>query len=266
MYYLGPKGSFSHEVAELLDGNKIAVRSITEIFEKVKSNTNSIGVIPIENSREGPVHESLDNLYNHDQIYVKYEIEKKIELVLAANPAINEIHEIKKVYSHYHAIQESKETLRMLGISNIIPVDSTSTAASIALEERGSAAICSKYAAKLYGLKILLDNIQDGINLTRFLIISRDLSLNGDKSMLFFTIPHKPGSLYHVLGKFYKYNINLTMIYSRPLKTVPWQYYFYLEFEGELEEERVKKAIEELKEVTTSLKIKGSFSRLQYQA
>jgi prephenate dehydratase len=84
--------------------------------------------------------------------------------------------------------------------------------------------------------------------------------------MIFFNVPHKPGALYRALEKFYKYNINLTMIYSRPLKVIPWQYYFYLEFEGELRNSKTINLLEELNAVVTNIKIKGSYSRLQYQA
>ncbi|WP_286188918.1 ACT domain-containing protein [Sulfolobus sp. S-194] len=83
--------------------------------------------------------------------------------------------------------------------------------------------------------------------------------------MVMFTVPHKPGALYKVLEKFYNNNINLTMIYSRPLKSIPWQYYFYLEFEGNMRENKVKSTLEEIRNITSMLKIKGSFTKLQYQ-
>ncbi|BFH73329.1 prephenate dehydratase domain-containing protein [Sulfurisphaera javensis] len=230
------------------------------------SNENSIGVVPIENSIEGPVHETLDNLFKFDDIYVNYEIEKEIKLVLAVNPSVNSIDDIEVIYSHSHAINESKETLSKYNLTNFIPVESTSTAALYASKQKYSAAICSEYAAKLYNLKILLENINDSINITRFIVISKKLTTYGNKTMLMFTVPHKPGSLYRVLEKFYINEINLTMIYSRPLKSIPWQYYFYLEFEGNLEDEKVKDTLAKIQNLVTTLKIKGTFSRLQYRA
>ncbi|AHC51088.1 prephenate dehydratase [Sulfolobus acidocaldarius SUSAZ] len=223
-----------------------------------------MGVVPIENSKEGPVHESLDNLFRYENIYVNYEVEKNINLVIASNQAINSIKDVKKVYSHPHAIQEAKEKLEELGLHNIIPVESTSIAAKYASEDKYAAAICSRYAAQINNLNILLENVENGVNLTRFVIISNRFKISGEKTMIFFTIPHKPGSLYKVLERFYVNNINLTMIYSRPLKVEPWKYYFYVEFEGGLDEDKVDSAIKEISQITLSVKIKGSMSKLQY--
>lgn len=264
IYYLGPRGSFSNEVADLFNGNKIPVKTITEVFHNIKED--SIGIVPIENSIEGPVHETLDNLFKFDNVYVNYEIEKEIKLVLAANPSVKSINDIEVVYSHPHAFSESKDTLSKYKLTNFVPVDSTSSAAMYASKQTYAAAVCSEYAAKLYGLTILIDNVNDSLNITRFLVVSMKKTSKGNKTMIFFTVPHKPGSLYKVLQSFYENNINLTMIYSRPLKTIPWQYYFYVEFEGSLEDENVKRALNEISNKTTMLKIKGSFARLQYQA
>ena len=264
IYYLGPIGSFSNEVADIFQGEKIPKRTITEVFNSI--NENSIGVVPIENSIEGPVHETLDNLFKNENIYVNYEIEKEIRLVLAVNPTVNNVNDIEVIYSHPHAINEAKESLSKLNLVNFVPVESTSTAALYTSKQKYSAAICSEYAAKLYGLKVLYRDINDNINITRFVVISKKISYNGDKTMIMFTVPHKPGSLYKVLEKFYRSNINLTMIYSRPLKSIPWQYYFYLEFEGNLKDEKVKQTLNDIKDDVSMLRVKGSFSKLQYQA
>ena len=197
---------------------------------------------------------------------MNYYIEKEIRLVLAANRAINRLNEIERVYSHNHAIQEAKETLQKLNLTKIVPVESTSAAALYASKDERGAAICSEYAASLYGLKVLLRNIQDSLNITRFIVISKKLTTSGDRTMIFFNVPHRPGALYKVLEKFYKYNVNLTMIYSRPLRVIPWQYYFYLEFEGELNDMKIKQLLEEVKSVATNVKIKGSYSKLLYLA
>jgi len=264
IYYLGPVGSFTNEVADIFQGEKISRKTITEVFNSI--NENSIGVVPIENSIEGPVHETLDNLFKNENIYVNYEIEKEIRLVLAVNPTVNNLNDIEVIYSHSHAINEAKESLSKLNLTNFVPVESTSTAALYASKQKYSAAICSEYAAKLYGLKILYRDINDSINITRFVAISKKISYDGNKTMIMFTVPHKPGSLYKVLEKFYRNAINLTMIYSRPLKNIPWQYYFYLEFEGNLKDQKVKQALNEIKDEVSILRIKGSFSKLQYQA
>jgi prephenate dehydratase len=206
------------------------------------------------------VNETLDNLFNNDKIYVNFEIENEIKLVIASKS--KSIDEVKKIYTNYYAAAQVKEFLERVN-KEIIYVTSTSAAAQIASHEETAAALCSEFAANIWGLNILLRNVQKGINITRFITISKNLTKKGNKTMIFLVIPDKPGSLYKALEKFYKYNINLKMIYSRPLKSIPWQYYFHIEFEGELDEERVKNALEELREVSYLIKIKGSFSKLQ---
>jgi prephenate dehydratase len=222
----------------------------------VNTNSNALGVVPIENSIEGPVNETLDNLFVFDNIYAIYSIEIQIDLVLASKSDLNKI---RRIYSHNHAIRESRNNLEKLGITNFIPVESTSKAAIMANNDKESAAVCSSFAAKLYNLNILYDKIQDGVNITKFLVISRQLKTDGNKAIFLFTVAHKPGGLYKVIEKFYKRNINLTMIYSRPLRNTPWNYYFYLEFENFgnlLSLER------EIREVVIELKNKGSYTKL----
>ncbi|MCY0860312.1 MAG: prephenate dehydratase [Sulfolobaceae archaeon] len=256
IYYLGPKGSFSDEASQVLNisGNRIPIGTITDVFSKV-NETNGIGVVPIENSLEGPVGETLDNLFRYDNIFVNYEIILKIRLVLASKGK-----EPKRVYSHPHALQEARNYLIRSKINNIIPVESTSKAAELASKDLEAAAICSEYAAKLYNLDVLEKDIQDSENYTRFLVISKEKRLSGAKTMLLFTVEDKPGALYKVLEKFYTSNINITMIYSRPLRTLPWHYYFFLEYQGDISSN--DELFRELSTVTKDLKVKGSYTTL----
>jgi prephenate dehydratase len=232
IYYLGPEGSFSHEAASLINGKLIGEVTISSVFKRVSENRNSLGVIPIENSLEGPVNETLDNLYNYDDIYIINEIERKIELVLASKTILT--NNIKRLYSHPYAFSEARDP--------------------------EAAAICSIFAAKLYNLNVLLTGLNSDNNYTRFIVISKEKKIYGEKSMILFTVPHKPGALFKVLQVFYEYGINISMIYSRPLKSIPWQYYFYLEYEGNTANVEF---IEKLRKVTHVLKIKGSFSKIR---
>ncbi|BDC19253.1 hypothetical protein HS5_21430 [Acidianus sp. HS-5] len=135
-------------------------------------------------------------------------------------------------------------------------MESTSKAALLAISDPNSAALCSEFAAKLYGLKILVNEVQDyDSNITKFALISKKVSLTGERSIMLFTVPDLPGSLYKVLEKFYVLSKNLKMIYSRPVRSIPWHYYFYIEYEGTFD----KDLLNELKKVTTSLKFKGSY-------
>ncbi|MEW9490820.1 MAG: prephenate dehydratase domain-containing protein [Candidatus Aramenus sulfurataquae] len=256
IYYLGPEGSFSHQAASLLGGNLVPQSTISEIFKKVDEGESSLGVVPIENSLEGPVNETLDNLFQYDRLYVLYSVEIPVDLVLASR---SEIGKVRRVYSHIQAIREAKNTLEKLGIKEFIPVESTSKAALMALRDVESAAICSRFAAKLYGLDVLYDKVQDGVNITKFVVISKKFYTHGERGIFMFTIPDQPGSLYRVLEKFYKWNVNLTMIYSRPIRSTPWHYYFYLEFENKVDLLSLEK---EIRKVVLELKNKGTYKKL----
>lgn len=175
--------------------------------------------------------------------------------MLASLRIIN-VKNIKRVYSHFYAYKEAQKRLLELGISEIIPVESTSKAALMSSKDPYSAAICSAFAAKLYKLRILVDNLQDNINITKFAVISKKMNYYGSRTMIFFTVPNKPGSLYKVLEIFYKRRINLSMIYSRPLKSIPWEYYFYVEYEGRAD----NNLFTEIKRYAPVLKIKGSYN------
>jgi len=252
--FLGPKGSFSHQAVEIIgrEDELIPRNTITDVFNGVIDDECQKGLVPIENSLEGPVNETLDNLF-YKKIFINMEIEIQINLVLASKSK-----EFDVIYSHPHAIQECREYLSRRAKSKIIPVESTSRAAELASINPRTAAICSEMAAKIYDLNVLDQNIQDSVNITRFFLISKEETIEGNKSSVIFTVPHTSGSLYHVLEKFYKEKINLSMIYSRPLRNIPWRYYFYVEYEGSKDE----KLLDELNSVTTSIGFKGSYFKV----
>ena len=195
----------------------------------------------------------MDNLFKYDNIYINYIYNMKIKLFLASKDG-----KIKNtLYTNHYAYKESEEFIKNLNIDRIESVSSTSEAAKLA-KEKDSMCICSKLAVENYGLNIIKE-INTENNYTKFALISNKPLYCGNKSIILFTIKNKPGTLYNVLKIFYKENINLTMIYSRPLKTIPWEYYFYLEFEDKYN----KSLLEKLKSVTEILKFKGSYNILQ---
>ena len=248
---MGPEYSFSHEAALKFSNKVYSTKSISEIFHIVEKE-KVCGIIPLENSIEGPIHESLDNLFKYDNIYINYVYNMEIKLFLASKDG-----KIKNIlYTNHYAYKESEEFIKNLNINKIEFVSSTSEAAKLA-KENNSMCICSKLAVENYGLSIIKE-INTENNYTKFALISNKLSYDGDSSIILFTIKNKPGALYNVLKIFYKENIDLTMIYSRPLKTIPWEYYFYLEFKGGYN----KKLLEQLKSVTEILKFKGSYKFL----
>ena len=149
-------------------------------------------------------------------------------------------------------------------------VESTSTAraAELASKDKESAAIASELAARMYNLRILEKNIEDSShNITRFLVISKELhpKTGNDKTSIMFSIKDRPGSLYSILLPFKRARINLTKIESRPSKRKVWEYIFFVDMEGHIEDRKVKKAIESLKEGCLYLKILGSYPQGQIQ-
>lgn len=256
IYYLGPKGSFTYEAALKLGSRLVERKTITDVFDAVGHTRKRVGVVPIENSVEGPVNETLDNFFSRNNLYVNKVIELEIDLVLASRSGNRGF---KRLYSHSHALREvRRDVIDALGVE-VVPVESTSYAAMLASRDADAAAICSKTAANLYGLKTILEGLQENNNITRFGVISNVLTHHGERTMVLVTVAHKPGGLLKLLEAFYTEDINLTMIYSRPLRGLTWQYYFLLEFDGCLADPRVTRCLEALPSVSTSMRICGSY-------
>ncbi len=172
---------------------------------------------------------------------------------------------IKKIYSHPQAFAQCRQWLRK-SFKEVeqITVSSTSEAAKFASQEEGVAAIATKLAAELYGLKILYEGIADKPdNTTRFLVIGKHCGgkSDDDKTSLLFTVKDEVGALWEVLGVFRKYNLNLSKIESRPSRTKAWEYVFFADVEGHIDDEPVKAARDEVENLCASLKILGSYPR-----
>ncbi|PYB67980.1 chorismate mutase [Thermoplasma sp. Kam2015] len=258
IFYLGPRGSFSHEVAEALGQEVKPERSISAIFQKVVE-TDQRGVVPIENSIEGPVNETLDGLFIHDDVYITRSIDFPIEIFLASKA---EIKNIERVYSHPHAIAEAREFLEKMDNIEVISTVSTSEAADLASRDDKGAALCSKRAATEYELKHMVKIDPETPNITRFIVISRERNTDGSRHSIISIIPDEPGSLYDLIGVFSDRRINMNMIYSRPLRNNIWKYYFYIEFSGKFD----VSLMESLKDRSIKLFYKGSFDPVQYKS
>ncbi|MFN3383519.1 MAG: prephenate dehydratase [Archaeoglobaceae archaeon] len=259
---LGPKGSFSEEVALRLVGSRLPLRycsTTDEVIKLVESGEVDYGIVPIENSVNGTVLPVLDALLSHEvEVFGETKLEVNNCLVAKRDLKFNEI---KVVYSHPQAIAQC-----MGFINNYLPnADiryTSSTSDAIRLLDDFSAAIVSENAAKLYKLCILRRGIQDlkERNVTRFYVIRKKTGeLRGRITSLFFAVEDKPGALKNVLEVFYKKGINLRKLESRPARTGLGDYIFFVEVEAPLTEEDVK----ELKEVTTFYKIIGVFDELE---
>lgn len=266
--YLGPAGSYSHEVACQYSANAenelqlIALPTFSAIIEGVERGSIDSGIVPIENSTHGAVTAVMDNLVNLINGTVCGEIVLNIEhCLLSAGDA----GEIKYVFSHEQALGQCYEFFRnRYPHLEFIQCGSTSQACEMA-KKNGSAygAIAGKPAAKLYGLAAVAENIQDNdFNQTRFLIIGSEppMPTGQDKTSIVFAFQDDcPGSLYGILKSFALRGINLTRIESRPAKHTMGKYIFYIDFNGHAKAESCNAALQEVTDQVSWLKILGSY-------
>ena len=249
--YLGPEGSFTHQAAESRFGamsSYLSLSSIDAVFKTLESKRAKFGVVPIENSRDGIVGETLDLLANSS---VKIVAELYMPIHMSFATKAQDLSSIKKVYSKDKGFGQCREFLSEHGLSDVelIPVESTAKAAILASTEEDSAAICSHIAAKLYGVPIMFNDIEDEVgSSTRFIILSDfENAISGnDKTSIFVQLKDavKAGSLVHFLQDFDDAKINLSKIESRPSKTKSgFGYWFFIDFYGHINEEYIQKVI-----------------------
>ncbi len=230
-------------------------------MESVANDECSFGVIPIENSIEGPVGITLDSLAHKFDLKIYKEIVIPINQNLIVNPGCS-MDDIEDVYSHAQAIAQCQAFIRENKIQPHYAI-STARAAKDIIGDKSKAAIGNSKIVDLYGLEILHSNIQDvDNNETRFVVVSKtDHEMTGmDKTSIIFSIyEDKPGGLYNILGIFEKNDINLTKIESRPSKKGLGKYLFFVDFNGHKDEELVQNILDEVDKNTYFLKVLGSY-------
>lgn len=266
--YLGPKGTFTHQAAleffpkagtEFLPYN-----TILEIFVNIEKENIEFGVIPIENSLQGTVRETLDLLIDKD-IFIYGEIELRIIQNLISLE-ISNLSRIRTILSHPQAFAQTRDWIKAnMPTADIIDVNSTAEAARRVkeLNSESYAAIGTEFASDVYGLKILHSKIEDNLlNSTRFLIISKKENIEKEgkiKTSILFVTRHIPGALYRVLKLYADAEINLLKIESRPRRRGRWEYIFIMDFEGDKDNPKVKKVLENMNEIVIWHKILGSY-------
>lgn len=264
--FQGEIGAYSELAVYKHFGSNVEVKPcklFSDVFRSVDVGEVNYGVVPVENSIEGSVNQVYDLFMEYD-LKVCGEIILKIEHCLIANLNAT-MDSIKIVYSHPQALGQCISFLERSGYK---PIPTYDTAGSVKLlKEQGvtdAAAIASERAAQIYGMKILKRNISDNPdNYTRFFVLSKSESppSGNDKTSIIFSVKHIPGALYKALEEFASREINLTKIESRPTKRKPWEYNFYLDFEGHWTEPRYKEALEGLRDKTVFIKILGSYPK-----
>jgi prephenate dehydratase len=265
--FQGERGAFSEDaiLSFFGDVDPIPLKSFSEVFETVVKDKADYGVVPVENSQAGSINETYDLLLKYP-LTIFGEINVRVHHCLVVLPEIN-LSEVKVVYSHPQAIAQCQEFLNKLNVEIIPGYDTAGSAKRIREENvRSHAAIASKRAAQIYGLEILAENIETNPNnYTRFFVISKkkaDRALKSKTSIVFST-KNMPGTLYNILGAFATRNINLLKLESRPSREKPWEYVFYVDFEGHEKDKICQEALAELKEKTSFLRILGSYSHAE---
>ena len=256
--FLGPEASFTHQAAEMKFGAMSAylpIHSIKGVFREVAKGQAKFGVVPIENSFNGIVSDTITCLSDYD-LKIIAEVMVDIHHVLATKA--EDIKDIKRIYSKDIAFGQCSQFLSDTGLDMVeqIPVESTAKAAQMASKDPNSAAICSEVAAKLYHLPMLFENIEDeGNNRTRFFIVSdfENAPSGRDKTTILVKLPNRPGALVDFLNDFKEAQIDLTKIKSHIVGGIS---IFFIEFDGHKEDDKIKKIFQKHKD---SIKFLGSY-------
>lgn len=263
--YQGTEGAYSQAAMYQFFGesvNSFHVRTFREAMEAIEEGAADYAVLPIENSTAGPVIEMYD-LLDEFENYIVAETILPVVHTLAGLPG-TKLNDIKRVYSKTEALMQTSRFLDNHADWQKISVVNTAIAAKKVLEENdiSQAAVCSSYAAQVHGLAVLVDEINDDAdNSTRFIVVTNQKVFLNDASKISirFELPHQSGSLYGILSHFIYNDLNMTKIESRPIKGRPWEYCFFVDFEGNLEEPAVKNAVRGLREESQNLRILGNY-------
>lgn len=260
--FLGPKDTFSHMAALRIFGTSseyLPVPTVEDIFTEVERKRADYGVVPVETAMGGGVSDTLDRFVTSD-LKIINEVMLHVNQNLLSNSALDEI---KHVYSKVQPFVQCRNWLKAnLPTADLVETASTAEAARIAANEPGAAAIASTLAAETYGMKILARGIEDSPNnFTRFFVISRHLAkpTGNDKTAILCSITDHQGALYELLRPMAEEGINLTRIESRPSQKRAWEYVFFIDMLGHIDEPRIRHAIDRLSRNCKELKVLGSF-------
>ena len=262
--YQGAEGSYSQAAMHRFFGenvNAFHVETFRDAMSAIDEGSADFAVLPIENSTAGIVNEIYDLLVEFEN-YIVGEQVIPIEHCLLALPG-TKMEEIKRVYSHPQSLMQSARYLAEHDWQQISMQNNAFAAKKVAQEmDKSQAAIASEYAAKLYGLDVLVKGVnQSSTNSTRFIIVTNQKIFLKDakKVSICFEVPHESGSLYHMLSHFIYNNLNMNRIESRPIEGRNWEYRFFIDFEGNLSDSAVKNALRGLREEATNMRILGNY-------
>ncbi len=260
--YLGPEATFTHQAAIRRFGSSLLYapqKTIADVFSEVSKNRADYGVVPVENSTEGVVTHTLDMFVDSD-LKVVSQIVLPVQHCLLSRCKRSEI---RKLYTHPQSLGQCRGWVQAhLPRAEIIETSSNARSAEFAAREANSAAIAGVLAAEKYKVPILEHDIQDNAaNATRFLVLGRQCSppTGNDRTSIMFSIMDRVGALYRALAPFRRFRINMTKIESRPSKRKAWEYFFFVDCDGHMENPKVAKALAMLGEHCSYVKVLGSY-------
>ncbi|MBS3994330.1 MAG: prephenate dehydratase [Alkaliphilus sp.] len=267
--FQGVSGSFSEEALFLYfkeNFETVTVPEFEDIFKGIINNDFDYGILPLENSSTGAITHVYD-LLNQNEVYIIGETFLKVKHHLLALPQAD-IEDIKEVYSHPQGFEQSRPFLKMYPSWKLIPHYNTAKSAELVMKTQNKtmAAIASLRAAELYGLNILREGINtNSSNTTRFITLGKNLTFEeqSNKVSIVLATKHTAGSLYKVLKNFAENSINMLKIESRPIPDRPWEYFFYVDFEGNLEDGKILKTIDRIKEDSEYFKMLGNYKKAE---
>jgi chorismate mutase/prephenate dehydratase len=271
--YLGPEATFTHQAAIRRFGSSLRYsdqKTISDVFAEVSKNRADYGVVPVENSTEGVVTHTLDMFVDSD-LKIVAQIILPIQYCLAGN--CRRLEEVERLHVHPQALAQCRRWVQQnLPKAEILETSSNARSAELAahpmVSQKGSphygkvAAITGLLAAEKYGLHVMEQDIQDNAaNATRFLVLGRQCSpaTGDDRTSIMVSINDKVGALHHALAAFRRNEINLTKIESRPSKRKAWEYFFFIDCEGHVEDEKVARTVEQLEKECSFVKVLGSY-------
>lgn len=264
--FQGEIGAYSEEAVYAYFSSPVqavSCKTLNDVFNSVEKGDADYAVVPIENSLEGSVNQTYD-LFLGSNLTVCGELNLRIRHCLIALPK-TKLSDIKTVYSHPQALAQCRKFLESLNCEAISTYDTAGSVKMLGEKKlTNAAAIAGGRAAKIYNMRIVKRGIEDNPNnYTRFFVLSRnDAAPSGnDKTSIVFSLRHVPGSLYRALEEFAVRDINLMKIESRPTRQKPWEYNFYLDFEGHRKERRCEEALKGLEKKATFVKVLGSYSK-----
>jgi len=268
--FQGEHGAYSEEAILQHFGQSVEPvprPSLKDVFYAVENREVDLGLVPVENTLEGSIVRTYDLLLD-SSLRVEAEVVLRVVHCLIANRGVS-LGDVEKVYSHPQALGQCRSYIEMRGYEAVATYDTAGSVKMLKEEgRREAAAIASGWAAEVYGMTVLARGIETHPeNYTRFFVLGHEdnPSTGFDKTSLVFSVKHEPGTLYQALKGFAEQGVNLTKIESRPMVGRPWEYVFYLDFEGHKDEDHMRTALEGLRSRSIFLKILGSYPRANVQ-